>query len=106
MKDVVFTGSSLDDLRNFPEQVRQRAGFEIDAVQRGLEPTDWKPVRNIGTGVREIRIKFCGQYRVIYITQQKDTVYILHAFQKKPQKISKKDIDLIKTRYQTVFNER
>lgn len=105
MKDVVFTGSSLDNLRNFPEQARQRAGFEIDAVQRGLEPTDWKPVKNIGAGVRELRIHFHGQYRVIYTAQFKNRVYVLHAFQKKTQKIPQKEIDLARTRFKAIMSE-
>jgi phage-related protein len=56
MKNLRFIGSSLDDMRDFPADARRQAGFELDAVQRGLEPSDWKPMASIGTGVREIRI--------------------------------------------------
>ena len=56
-------------------------------------------MKTIGPGVKEIRIAATGnQYRAIYITKIGDTVYILHAFQKKTQKTSKKDIDLAKKR--------
>ena len=56
-------------------------------------------MKTIGPGVKEIRIAATGnQYRAIYITNIGDTVYILHAFQKKTQKTSKKDIDLAKKR--------
>jgi phage-related protein len=51
MKPLDFIGSSLDDLRNFPEEARKEAGFELYAVQRGFEPGDWKPMPSIGRGV-------------------------------------------------------
>jgi len=58
MKPLKFMGSSLDDLRNFPEEARRAAGFELRAVQNGLEPKDWKPIQAVGAGVKEIRIPF------------------------------------------------
>jgi len=65
----------------------------LDRVQRGLEPTDWKPMTSIGQGVREIRIQEQGQYRIIYVAKFEDAVYVLHAFRKKTQKMSKPGID-------------
>lgn len=85
MKRLRFIGSSLDDMRNFPADARRQAGFELDAVQRGLEPSDWKPMTGIGTGVREIRIHVLGEWRVIYVAKIEDAIYVLHAFQKKTQ---------------------
>jgi len=52
MKPLNFIGASLDDLRNFPEEARRAAGFELRAVQNGFEPTYWKPVPAIGPGVK------------------------------------------------------
>jgi phage-related protein len=66
-KSLRFLGSSLDDLRNFPNEARRAAGFELRAVQNGLEPGDWKPMQVIGSGVKEIRIHVLGEWRVIYI---------------------------------------
>jgi len=60
MKPLEFVGSSLDDLRAFLVEARREAGFELGSVQRGLEPTDWKPIKEIGAGVREIRIHVLG----------------------------------------------
>ena len=68
----------------------------MDRVQRGLDPTDWKPMTTIGQGVREIRIKEDGQWRIIYIAKFEDAVYVLHAFRKKTQKTTKSDIDAAK----------
>lgn len=86
MKNLRFVGSSLDDMRDFPAEARRQAGFELDAVQRGLEPSDWKPMTSIGTGVREIRVRVLGEWRVIYVVKVVDAIYVLHAFQKKTQR--------------------
>ena len=102
MKPLRFVGSSLDDLRNFPEEARRAAGFEIYAVQRGLQPTDCKPMQSIGTGVKEIRIHVLGEWRVIYVAKLHDAVYILHAFNKKSRKTSQNDIDLARQRYRQI----
>ncbi len=53
MKPLEFVGSSLDDLKEFPAEARRAAGFELSFVQRGLEPSDWKPMKEVGAGVRE-----------------------------------------------------
>ena len=102
MKPLNFVGSSLDDLRNFPDEARRAAGFELRAVQSGLEPTDWRPMQVIGPGVKEIRIHVLGEWRVIYVAKLRDAVYVLHAFQKKTRKTSRHDIDLARQRYRQI----
>lgn len=69
MKGIVFVGRSLEVIRDFPEDVKREAGYQLDRVQRGLDPVDWKPMSSIGQGVREIRIQEEGQWRVIYISR-------------------------------------
>jgi phage-related protein len=102
MKSLKFVGSSLDDLRDFPAEARREAGFELYAIQRGDEPSDWKPMREVGPGVREIRIHVLGEWRVLYVARFADAVYVLHAFQKKTQKTSRQDIELARRRYTQV----
>ena len=103
MKEVSFLGDSLDQIRSFPEDARQDAGFQIDKVQNGEAPDDWKPMKTIGKGVREIRIKeSSGIYRVIYLANQEDAVYVLHAFRKKTQKTRKTDVDLARKRLKEI----
>ncbi len=102
MKPLNFVGSSLDDLRNFPDEARRAAGFELRAVQNGLEPSDWKPMHVIGPGVNEIRIHVLGEWRVIYIAKLRNAVYVLHAFQKKARKMRRHDIDLACQRYRQI----
>ena len=56
MKLIAFLGHSLDDLREFPSSARSEDGYQLDRVQHGLEPDDFKPMVTIGQGVWEIRI--------------------------------------------------
>ena len=102
MKLINFIGSSLDDLRIFPEEARKAAGFELYAVQRGLDPRYWKPVPGIGRGVKEIRIHVLGEWRIIYVAKFEDAVHVLHSFQKKTQKTSRHDIEIARKRYKQV----
>ena len=103
MKQVIFMGDALAQIRNFPPDARQDAGFQIDRVQRDELPDEWKPMKTIGKGVREIRIKEAsGQYRVIYLTSLKDSVYVLHAFQKKTRQTRKSDINLAQNRLREI----
>ena len=99
MKTLRFIGSSLDDLRDFPAEARRQVGFELDAVQRGMMPTDFKPMPTVGAGVYEIRVHVLGEWRVIYIARFEQSVYVLHAFQKKTQRTRKEDIELAARRY-------
>lgn len=96
MKGIEFLGASLKMVREFPVTARREAGHQLDRVQRGLDPTDWKPVKSIGQGVREIRIQHAGQYRVIYVASFEEVIYVLHAFQKKSRKTNRRDLDAAK----------
>jgi phage-related protein len=101
-KPLYFVGSALKDLRAFPRAPRREAGYQLDRVQHGLEPSDWKPMTTIGRGVREIRIHHDGQYRVIYVANIDDAVYVLHAFQKKTQKTRKQNVEIARRRLKEI----
>jgi phage-related protein len=100
-----FIGSSLEDLVNFPRDARRECGRELDRVQRGLMPTDFKPMLNVGKGAYEIRVHVLGEWRVLYVARHGDSVYVLHAFQKKSPKTAKQDIELAIRRYKQMENE-
>ena len=102
MKPLRFVGSSQDDLQDFPVEARRVAGFELWQVQLGLEPSDWKPMNSIGQGIKEIRIHVLGEWRVMYVANFKDAVYVLHAFQKKTQKTRQSDLELTRRRYRSI----
>jgi len=99
VKPIAFQGGSLDDLRAFPTEARREAGHQLDRVQRGLEPDDWKPMPSVGPGVREVRVRDdTGAFRVVYTATRPEAVYVLHAFQKKTQQTARRDLDLARAR--------
>ena len=107
MKPVEFCGDALDALRGFPLAARRDAGYQIDKVQHGFDPDDWKPMRAIGAGVREIRVwDESGTFRVIYLAKLANAVYVLHCFQKKTEQTSERDIVLARKRYKELMEQR
>lgn len=105
-KPLDFVGSSLVDLRAFPEAARRRAGFELHQVQRGLSPSDFKPMPIVGSGVLEIRIRTDVEHRIFYVEKFDEVVYVLHAFEKKAQKTPKREVDLARARLAEVLARR
>ncbi|MDY7012950.1 MAG: type II toxin-antitoxin system RelE/ParE family toxin [Cyanobacteriota bacterium] len=105
-KPIYWVGSSKKALSSFPEVARRRAGFELRAVQRGQQPSDFKPISSVGRGVEEIRIFTEEAYRIFYIARFEEAIYVLHAFQKKTQKTAQQDIEIGRQRYQQVLENR
>lgn len=106
-KPVAFMGSALEDLREFPQDARRAAGFQLDTVQHGEEPDDWKPMPQIGSGVCEIRVRDeAGIFRIMYVAKFPEAVYVLHVFQKKTQTMSPRDMDLASVRYRQMIAMR
>jgi phage-related protein len=100
MKPISFLGSSRLDIRGFPDDVRRQIGIQLDRLQRGLDPKDWKPMKTVGPNVRELRVREpSGAFRVIYIATFDDAVYVLHAFQKKTEATSKLDLERASKRF-------
>lgn len=105
VKPIEFVGNSLDDLREFPVGARRECGYQLDRVQHGFEPSDWKPMPTVGGGVREIRVREQGgTFRLIYVAKLADRIYVLHCFQKRTQKTAKADLDLAAKRYRHVVS--
>ena len=107
MKPLRFCAGSLQDLVAFSPQARKRAGFQLDKVQRGKQPDDFKPMPSIGKGVEELRVKDeSGAYRVVYLARLTDAVYVLHCFQKKTQHTAKHDLEVARQRLIEVLSGR
>lgn len=107
MKSIRFLGDSLKRLREFPADARHDAGYQLDKLQRGLQPDDFKPMPTIGKGVEEIRVwDDAGTFRVVYTARLKDSVVVLHAFQKKTQATSRQDTELAKRRWAQLMKEQ
>jgi len=104
MKHVVFLGDSLAALRAFPESPRRRAGYQIDRLQHGFDPDDWKPMPTIGSGAREIRVRDeAGAFRVFYVVTRPEAIYVLHSFQKKTSRTSQRDLEVGAARYKDMM---
>ncbi len=102
-RQLVFVGSSQDDLRSFPEDVKDVVGYALWRAQIGETHPIAKPLRGFGgAGVLEIADEYSGDaYRVVYTVIFAGVVYVLHAFKKKSlQGIAtpKQHIDMIKKR--------
>lgn len=107
MKPITFLGDSLKCLRAFPDDAKQDAGYQLDKVQHGQQPDDFKSMPSVGKGVEELRIwDESGTYRVIYLARLADAVYVLHAFQKKNQATAQRDIDLAKKRFNDLMSKQ
>lgn len=104
MKPISFIGDSLKAIRDFPDDTRRDAGRQLQRIQMGKAANDFKPMPQIGRGVEEIRIRGdAGTYRVVYTARLAETVYVLHAFQKKSQATSKRDIETARERFREVL---
>ena len=98
IKPLRWLGSSLEDVRAFPEEARRQTGYELFQVQNGLAPSDWKPMASVGTGVIEIRIDVGTAYRVFYVAKFPEAIYVIHGFEKRTQQTPRAEIDLAKKR--------
>ncbi|HET6764327.1 MAG TPA: type II toxin-antitoxin system RelE/ParE family toxin [Longimicrobiaceae bacterium] len=106
LKPLAWLGTALDEVRAFPDDARQRAGFELYRLQQGLDPVDWKPMNTVGPGVREIRIQTGRAFRILYVARFREAIYVLHAFEKKSQRTAKRDLDLAESRLAELLRRR
>jgi phage-related protein len=106
MKDVIWISGTLQVVKEYPINVRREIGYNLDRVQRGIEPCDWKSMVSIGHGVKEIRIHEENEYRVLYVAKFEEAIYVLHSFLKKTQQTAKRDIQMAKKRYAEVLEMR
>ena len=106
MKPLAWLCDSLARLRAAPANIRSDAGYQLDLVQRGETPADFKPMPEVGSGVMEIRLHGDNEFRVFYVARFEEAVYVLHCFVKKTQATRKADIDLGKRRYSALLEAR
>ena len=102
-KPLFWIASSLEDLRDFPDDVKRVIGFALHLAQVGGRHPDAKPLKGFaGAGVLEVVEEHAGDaFRGVYTVRFADAVYVLHAFQKKSKRgveTPKKEIDLIRER--------
>jgi len=104
MKSLEWIGSSKKDLKKFPKEVQKVIGFALLKAQRGEKYINTKPLKGINAMEIVERSKN-GTYRVVYTTEIKNVIYVLHAFQKKSKrgiKTPTQEINLVKQRLKEV----
>lgn len=108
MKEIVYCATSQRDIEVFSSRVKQRIARLLDMLSEGLalQPNDFKYVPSVGVGVYELRVRANGQYRLFYVAKFEEAIYVLHAFVKKTQETSQKDIDKGKDRYKALLHHR
>ena len=102
VKPISWCADSLERIRAFPEMARRKTGQQLNRLQHGFEPHDWKPMSEIGPGVGEIRIHELGEYRVFFVARFEEAIYVLHAFNKKSQRTPQRVLALAAARYSAV----
>ncbi|MDO8795634.1 MAG: type II toxin-antitoxin system RelE/ParE family toxin [Vicinamibacterales bacterium] len=105
-KPVSWLGSSLEDLRAFPDDARRAAGYQLGRVQQGLMPSDWKPLTTVGSGVYEIRVHTGAAHRIFYVAKYEEAVYVLHAFEKRTRHTPQTEIVLARKRLADLLRRR
>jgi phage-related protein len=105
LKPVIWIGSSLLDLKEFPPEVQRDLGYALYFAQTNLKHPKAKPLKGFkGASVLEIVEDYDGDtYRAVYTVKLAEVVYVLHVFQKKSKHgiaTPKQDLDLIEKRLQ------
>jgi phage-related protein len=103
MKPVHWIGSSREDLKSFPTEVRRDIGFALRTAQNGEKHPSAKPLQGFGgASVLEIVENHAGDtYRAVYTVRFAEAIYVLHTFKKQAKrgiKTPKKELDLIEAR--------
>ena len=106
LKPIAWLGDSLARLRVASADIRSDAGYQLDLVQRGEAPAEFKPMPDVGSGVIEIRLHGDSEHRVFYVARFEEAVYVLHFFVKKTRTTRKADIDLGTQRYSALLESR
>ena len=106
-RPIKWLGSSFRDLGRLPIEAKEEIGIQLRRVQRGLQPLDWKPMKTVGVGVKEIRIRLRNNiFRAFYLAKYSDLVYVLHVFRKKSEQTNNRDINIARRRYKSIATKR
>lgn len=105
-KPLRWVGNALYELRAFPEPARRKAGRQLQKVQQGLAPDDWRPVSAVGAGVAAIRIHTGVEHRVLYLAKFDEAVYVLHGFEKRSRRARQLNVEIGRKRLREVVRSR
>jgi len=101
--EIEWIGDSKDVLSAWPYEVKVALGFELRKVQRGENPTNARPLTDVGKGVWELREQDARiWYRVAYLPRSGNLVHVLHCFEKKSRETPKNAVRTILERFKLV----
>ena len=107
---LFWEGSAKRDYKEFPIAVQKDMGVALFVVQLGGAPPSSKPWKGLGPGIHElVEDHRAGTYRAVYTVRIEESVYVLHAFQKKSKtgiKTPKTDVELVRRRLNAVLRRR
>ena len=106
VKPLFWIGRSRQEVRAFPPGARHAAGYQLERLQSGAEPADWRRMTGIGAGVCEIRIHGAVEHRVLYVATFPEAVYVLHAFEKKARKTPRFNLAVGRARWRILLERR
>ncbi len=101
-RPISWIKAALKEFETFPEGARSVCLAALTIAAEGGKADIAKPMRGLGSGVFEIALAFKGDaFRVVYVVQLTDELWVVHTFQKKSTegiKTPQEEIDLIKDR--------
>jgi phage-related protein len=100
---ISWEGNSKDVLRGFPTGVRSNLSFDLFRLEQHLMPEHFRPMPSIGSKVFELKD---GDeqtwYRLIYLAEINNVIYVLHCFEKQEARTPRKDLKTAKKRLSDV----
>ena len=109
MKKLTWLADTRANVRAFPSDVRDGIGYALYVAQVGGTNVKAKPLHGLGSGVMEISIRDeSGTYRAVYTVSIGDSVYVVHAFQKKSKAgiaTPRSEMDIIRKRLRQLRSE-
>jgi len=109
MKNLAWLADSRANVKSFPAGVRDEVGYALYAAQLGEMSPKAKPLHGLGSGVMEIAVNDeSGTWRAVYTVSIRDSIYVVHAFQKKSKSgiaTPKSEIELIRQRLKQLRSE-
>jgi phage-related protein len=101
---VSWINAALKAFGAFPAEAQSICLTALTIAAEGGKVDLAKPLHGLGAGVFEIALPFHGAaYRVVYVVQLGEAVWVVHAFQKKSTqgiKTAQRDIEVVKDRLQ------
>ena len=101
-RPISWVSAARKDFESFPEGARSICLAALTIAAEGGKADIAKPLKGLGSGVMEIALPYRGNaFRLVYVVQIGDELWVVHAFQKKSTqgiKTPKREIDLISAR--------